>query len=515
MARAAATPDDPLTIEPDETVMTFAGFRAAAERAAAGLAAMGVAADTRVSWQLPNGRAALVLSAALARLGAVQNPIIPIYREREVGFVARQTGAGLLVVPSVWRGFDYRAMAETVAATTENCEVLVCDGDGDLPEGDPAELAPFEAPIGADGRLPVRWIYYTSGTTADPKGAMHGDDSVIAAARHVWESLELSADDVWPLAFPFTHIGGISLLIATLVCGPPLLMVESFDPEADIRFFREHGLTLAGSGTPFFIAYLAEQRKTPDSPLFPRLRAAIGGGAPKPAGLHMEVKNEMGGVGIISSYGLTECPIVTYARLDDPDDKLAATEGRIMEDTAWKLIGGELLLKGPTLCRGYLDEALNETAFDDEGFFFTGDLAEVDGEGFVTIVGRKKDVIIRKGENISAKEVEDVLFSHPGVTDVAVVGLPDPVSGERCCAVVVPRPGQSFGFATMVEHCKKAGLMNQKIPEQLEIVDELPRNPAGKVLKQQLREVYGDGDGGDPQHPPTAGIRTTTPGSLR
>lgn len=488
-ARAEATPDAPLTIEPDGTVMTFAGFRDAAERAAAGLAAMGVAADTRVSWQLPNGRASLILSAALARLGAVQNPIIPIYREREVGFVVRQTGARLLVVPSVWRGFDYPAMAETVVAATDDCDVLVCDGD--LPEGDPSTLAPFEAPLDDDRRLPVRWIYYTSGTTADPKGAMHSDDSVIAAARHIWENLELRADDVWPLAFPFTHIGGISLLIATLVCGTPMLMVESFNPEADTRFFREHGLTLAGSGTPFFIAFLAEQRKTPDQPIFPKMRAAIGGGAPKPAGLHMEVKNEMGGVGIISSYGLTECPIVTYCFLDDPDEKLAATEGRILDDTDWKLIDGELLLKGPTLCRGYLDEALNEAGFDDEGFFFTGDLAEIDDEGFVTIVGRKKDVIIRKGENISAKEVEDVLFSHPHVSDVAVIGLPDAVSGERCCAVVAPMAGQPFGFVEMVEHCKEVGLMNQKIPEQLEIVDELPRNPVGKVLKQQLRETYG------------------------
>ncbi len=488
-ARAAATPDAALTIEPDGTVMTFAGFRDAAERAAAGLADLGVGPDTQVSWQLPNGRAALVLSAALARLGAVQNPIIPIYREREVGFVVRQTGARLLVVPSVWRGFDYRTMADSVAATTDHCEVLVCDGE--LPEGDPSTLAPFEATEEDDGRLPVRWIYYTSGTTADPKGAMHGDDSIIAAARHVWESLELSADDVWPLAFPYTHIGGISLLIASLVCSTPLLMVESFNPETDIRFFREHGLTLAGSGTSFFIAYLAEQRKTPEEPIFPHLRAAIGGGAPKPSGMHKQVKDELGGVGIISSYGLTECPIVTYCFLDDPDDKLDRTEGRLLDDTSGKLIDGELLLKGPTLCRGYLDESLNEAAFDDDGYFFTGDLAEMDDEGFVTIVGRKKDVIIRKGENISAREVEDVLFSHPKVADVAVIGLPDAVSGERCCAVVAPKPGEVLGFAEMVEHCKQAGLMNQKIPEQLEIVEELPRNPAGKVLKQQLREQYG------------------------
>ncbi|MCY4036485.1 MAG: AMP-binding protein [bacterium] len=488
-ARASATPHNPLTVEPDGTVMTFAGFRDAAERVAAGLAAMGIAAGTPVSWQLPNSRAALILSAALARLGAVQNPIIPIYREREVGFVVRQTRARLLVVPSAWKGFDYLSMAEKAAAATDSCEVLVCDGD--LPEGDPAALAPFEAPLDDEGRLPVRWIYYTSGTTADPKGAKHGDDSVIAAARHMWERLGLRSDDVGPLAFPYTHIGGIGLLLATLVCGARMLMVESFDPQAHTRFFREQGLTLAGAGTAFHIAFLAEQRKNPEVPVFPKMRAAIGGGAPKPAGLHMEVKTEMGGVGIISSYGLTECPIVTYCTLDDPDDKLAATEGRFLDDTAHKVIDGELLLRGPTLCRGYLDESLNGAAFDDEGFFFTGDLVEVDDEGFVTIVGRKKDVIIRKGENISAKEVEDVLFSHPKVGDVAVIGLADAVSGERCCAVVAPGAGQGFGFAEMVEHCKEAGLMNQKIPEQLEIVDELPRNPAGKVLKQQLREAYG------------------------
>ena len=151
-ARATATPDSPLTIEHDGTVMTFAGFRDSAERAAAGLAALGITADTRVSWQLPNGRASLILSAALARLGAVQNPIIPIYREREVGFVVRQTGARLLVVPSVWRGFDYQAMANTVVATTEDCDVLVCDGD--LPEGDPATLAPVRGAFGRRGTAP-------------------------------------------------------------------------------------------------------------------------------------------------------------------------------------------------------------------------------------------------------------------------------------------------------------------------------------------------------------------------
>ena len=154
---------------------------------------------------------------------------------------------------------------------------------------------------------------------------------------------------------------------------------------------------------------------------------------------------------------------------------------------------GELRHKGPQLCKGYVDSSLDADAFDDEGYFRSGDLGIVDAEGFVTITGRLKDVIIRKGENIPAKEVEDLLYTHPKVRDVAVIGLPDPALGERCCAVVVNEGGDALAFDDMVAFLKDAQLMVQKIPEQLEFVDELPRNPAGKVLKNDLRERYSPG----------------------
>jgi acyl-CoA synthetase (AMP-forming)/AMP-acid ligase II len=214
------------------------------------------------------------------------------------------------------------------------------------------------------------------------------------------------------------------------------------------------------------------------------------------------MKNEVGGVGIVSGYGLTEAPILTMASVDDADDKLADTEGQASPGVDLKVVTidgkvagpaeeGEIRAKGPQVCRGYLDSSLDAEAFDEEGFFRTGDLGFVDAEGYVVITGRLKDVIIRKGENISAKEVEDLLYTHDKIADVAVIGLPDPSLGERCCAVVALQDaGNPLEFNEMVDFLKDKGLMMQKIPEQLETVDVIPRNPSGKIVKHVLRDQY-------------------------
>jgi acyl-CoA synthetase (AMP-forming)/AMP-acid ligase II len=206
-------------------------------------------------------------------------------------------------------------------------------------------------------------------------------------------------------------------------------------------------------------------------------------------------------VGIVSGYGLTEAPIVVMATTEDPDEKLADTEGRPTPGVELIVVGldgmragpgqeGEIRLKGPQVIGGYLDAALDADAFDADGYFRSGDLGVVDGDGYVTITGRLKDVIIRHGENISAKEVEDLLYTHPAVTDVAVIGLPDPKTGERACAVVAVKDGQAFTFDDMVSYLKANHLRVQSIPERLELVDVVPRNPAGKILKHTLRETY-------------------------
>jgi acyl-CoA synthetase (AMP-forming)/AMP-acid ligase II len=434
--------------------------------------------------------------------------MLPIYREREVGFITHQTGANLLIVPSVWRGFDFEAMARSIASDTPGLEVLVCDKN--LPDGDPSTLGP-PAPGGADPFLPGvptdgpwRWVFYTSGTTADPKGARHTDKTVGASAYAMDLVLEMTPEDRNAMVFPFTHIGGIGWLFAGLMGGYKHVLVESFVPATTIPVLRRERVTIAGAGTAFHLAYLTAQRDEPNDRIFPEVRAYVGGGAAKPPALHYEVKEELGGVGIVSGYGLTEVPILAMAGIHDDDQKLADTEGRASIGVDVKVVTldgkparpgeeGEIRAKGPNLMLGYVDSSLDAAAFDEEGYFRSGDLGNLDEDGFISITGRLKDVIIRKGENISAKEVEDLLFTSPQVADAAVIGLPDPRSGERACALIVPAdPEHPPTLPELFEFLKGEGLMVQKIPEQLEILDVLPRNPTGKVLKHELRKQYSD-----------------------
>ncbi len=500
-ARAAATPDAVMLIDQEGTEVTFAQYKDQAERAAAGFHDLGVREGDIVSWQLPTWPETIVLVAALARIGASQNPMLHIYREREVGFVTAQVKPKLLVVPGVWRDFDYEAMARSIAASQPGLGVLVADHA--LPQGDPTGLPP--APAGTDdpADAPIRFYYYTSGTTADPKGAQHTDMTIDAAARGMCDQLEVTEADRIGCVFPFTHIAGAVYVVSALRYGCTMIVVEAFDAQTTPPLLAEHGVTLAGAGTPFHMAYLAYQRANPDSaPLFPDTRAYIGGGAPKPPQLHHDIKNEMGGVGIVSGYGMTEAPIVTMASVHAADEELANTEGEPVEGVDMRLVRldgslaavgdeGEIRLKAPMLMRGYTDPELDKAAFDENGYFKTGDLGRFTEAGNLMITGRVKDIIIRNMENISAKEVEDLLFSHPGVADAAVVGLPDDRTGERVCAVVVPQdPSSPPTLASLLAWTVEKGLAKQKTPEQLEIVDTLPRNPTGKVLKFELRDRY-------------------------
>jgi acyl-CoA synthetase (AMP-forming)/AMP-acid ligase II len=499
-ARAAATPDALCAVDERDARLSFGELHARAERVAAALAQRGVGPDVRVSWQLPTWIESFVLVAALARLGAVQNPLLPIYREREIGFIVRQVRPRLLVVPCMFRGFDHAALAERVLAGLARdgalgCEILVCDRA--LPEADPAALPDF---VPARGE-PVRWIFYTSGTTADPKGAQHSDETIAAGARGVAERFELGPGDRYPVVFPFTHIGGIGMLVVQLLTGAGAILVEQYDEEATPPFLAQHDVTIAAGGTPLVMRYLQYQRRHPGSRVFPRLRCAMGGAAPKPPLLHREVKAELGGAGVVSVYGLTEAPFVVLSSPRDPDDALAQSEGRAAGGAELRIVAadgracgpgeeGEIRVRGPQIFRGYLDGKLDGPAFDTDGYFRTGDLGSLDARGFLRVTGRLKEIIIRNGENISAKEIEDLLYAHPKIADAAVIGLPDDRTGERCCAVVVPAAGAALDLAEIVRHCEAAGLARQKLPAQLELVAALPRNASGKVLKHELTRSF-------------------------
>lgn len=498
--RAELTPDRPFLSDETGRTLTFGQYRRLAEEAAAGLFDLGVRPEHVVSWQLPSTLEASVLMAALCRLGVRQNPIIPILRRTEVGHITRQVDSNWLIVPGTYRNFDFVEMArEAVADGCTIVDVNEYAGDPELrlPRADASALPPVTDP-GHD----VRWYYYSSGTTASPKGAKHTDTSVMASSNAQMDYVGLTGDDLFPVPFPVTHIGGIMLLTAYLRVGAQLLFIETFDPVASPLLMAERGATILGSAAPFFQAYLGAQRRHGDEPLFTQLRQLQAGGAPITSELNAECVRVFG-TPIINQWGLTEFPAATSLAPDDPPEKFEGTVGRMAPGCEVKTVDfdgtvaapgseGELWVRGPQRCTGYVDESLDAEAFDRDGYFRTGDIGVVDADGFVRITGRLKDIIIRNAENLSAQEMEDVLSEHPAVADVAVIGLPDERTGERACAMIVLAEGRdSLTLAELAEHCIAKGLAKQKIPEQLEIVSELPRNPMGKVLKHVLRRQVG------------------------
>jgi len=504
--RAELTPDALFAVDEDRRTLTFGGLLDAVERAAAGLAERGVRAGDVVSWQLPNRLETIVFCLALCRLGTVQNPLVMMLRDRELRFICTQAGSRWLAVPGQFRGVDHQAMGRGVAGANPGLELLVLPGalPGALPDGDPAGLppAPEEADSGA-----LRWLFYTSGTTSDPKGAKHTDRGLIAASDTFCRNLRVIAADTTATLLPLAHVGGIAHILSALRSGSSMILSAVFDPVTTTDLLTEQRVTLVGSGLPFIRAYLARQRAQPGRRLFPQARAVLAGGSARPAALHEQVKRELGGVGIVSGYGMTECPYLTWGSPDDSDEDHARAEGRpapggqvvvVRADGTRAAPGeeGELRVRGPALMLGYVDASLDAAAFDEDGYFRSGDLGTVDERGTVTVTGRIKDIIIRKMENISAREVEELLAEHAGVADVAVIGLPDDQTGERACAVVVPAdPADPPTLAQLTAHLGQRGLSIRKFPEQLELVDVLPRNAMGKIVKRELTRRYGGGAG--------------------
>ncbi|MFI5619522.1 class I adenylate-forming enzyme family protein [Streptomyces sp. NPDC051567] len=494
--RAALTPDATALIEAAEDPaadrrLTFGGLRDRSERVAAGLYDRGVRPGTVVAWQLPTRIGTVLLSVALARLGAVQSPLIPSCRDRETGFALRRSRAEFFAVPGVWRGFDHTAMARRLGARG------VFEAYGTLPDGDPAVLPPPPA-NGTD----VRWIYWTSGTTSDPKGVLHTDRSLIAGGSCLTGALRPGPDDIGSMAFPFAHIGGPDYTVMLLLAGFPAVLFERFALPGSLDGYRRHGVTVAGGSTAFYSLFLAEQRKDPGVPLLPALRLMAGGGAPKPPELYHAVVRELG-CRLAHGYGMTEVPMITMGDPDDTDEHLATTEGRPPAAMSVRITGpdgvplppgtdGEVRLRGEAVCQGYLGQDPADGVFDQDGYLITGDLGRLTPDGHLVLTGRAKDVIIRKGENISAREVEELLQGLPGLADVAVIGLPDPERGERVCAVAEQPPGApALTLPEVTAYLRARGLATHKLPEQLELVEALPRGDTlRKVLKYKLRERY-------------------------
>ncbi len=463
--------------------LTTSQFRDAAESVAAGVLALGIGPGSVLSWQLPTTLESAVMLGACARLGVVQNPIIPMLRHAEVGHIAAQIGTELLIIPSRWRGFDHEAMAHDLGLHSWSADY----------EAPISLTSPLRLPTGDVSRLPdppatnddCRWIYFSSGTTAAPKGVRHTDISAIASGASLSERLGFGPDDVYPIAWPFTHIGGIAMLVTALRTGVRLVLFDVFDPATTADRMATHGPTMLGSAVPFFRAFLDAQRRSEPQSLFPHVRGCVGGGAPIPGEVNQELIETFAVAGVVGAYGLTEFPNCTCEWFDGPD--VGRDVGPAGPGVEARVVDGELQLRGTQCFLGYVDESLNDAAFTDDGWFRTGDLAEIGDDARIRIVGRLKDVVIRNAENISATEVEEAVLFHDAIADVAVIGLPDPKTGERVCAAVVLEPGASIDVPTLANHCISLGLAKYKCPEQIVVIDAIHRNPMGKIQKDAVR----------------------------
>jgi cyclohexanecarboxylate-CoA ligase len=497
--RAELSGDRTVMLDTTGRRMSFAELAQRTEAVAAGLLAMGIGPGTKVTWQLPTRMESVVVSMALSRLGAVQNPVLHLYREREVGAVLRQSRPDFYLVPGVWKDRDYGAMARTLAAEIDPSPTVLEIGL-DLPTGEVSSL-----PAPPDSGDDIRWVYYTSGTTSEPKGAQHTDQTLMAGGRGLAAALDMSEDDIGSIAFPYSHIAGPDYMLMMLAAGFGAVLVESFVPADAVAAYRELGVTMCGGGTAFYQMFLNEQRKSPGDKIIPTLRIMSGGGAAMPPQTFYDVQREMG-VKVVHGYGMTEVPMMAMGSPHDTDEQLANTDGKpvvgaeiriVKDDETVAAPGeiGEVRLRGPIVFKGYTDAEATKAAFDADGWFRTGDLGMLREDGHLRLTGRLKDVIIRKGENISARELEDVLFTHPKVSEVAVIGVPDEERGEMVVAVVESTaPGDDLTFEELVTWCTDAGLMRQKIPERLEVVERMPRNETlNKVLKFKLREQFGAG----------------------
>jgi acyl-CoA synthetase (AMP-forming)/AMP-acid ligase II len=454
-----------------------------ARRVAGGLRANGIGAGDVVAFQLPNWAEAAAVFWGVSLLGAVLVPIVHFYGPKEVGYVLRQSGARALVTTTRFGHVDYLANLAELRPSLPALDLVAIVGERSFDElvSGPA----VDAPAAVDPDAPAL-IAYTSGTTADPKGVVHTHRSLVAEVHQLGD-IQPAADGRPSLVgAPVGHaIGMLAGLLLPVYRGQAIHLTDVWDPAAVLDAMVEADLT-AGNGATFFLLSLL------DAPSFgpehlERMTHIGLGGASVPAAVADRAASL--GISIARSFGSTEHPSTTGATHDLPEEKRSHTDGRPLAGVEVRIADdGEILSRGPDLFAGYTDPALTAEAVDADGWYATGDVGVLDEDGWLTITDRKKDIIIRGGENISAAEVEGLLAGMPDVAEVAVVAAPDLRLGEHACAFVRVRPGGSAPTLDDVRrHLDGAGLTRQKWPEEVVAVDDLPRTPSGKVKKHELR----------------------------
>ncbi|HAU57037.1 MAG TPA: cyclohexanecarboxylate-CoA ligase [Comamonadaceae bacterium] len=485
---------------------TYRELARMADRIAVGLSRLGVGKNDIVACQLPNWWQFTLTYLACSRIGAVMNPLMHIFRERELSFMLQHGEAKVMIVPKTFRGFDFEKMVTDLQPSLPHLKhVVAVGGQGansfeallSNPSWEEASDAPQILTRHRPGPDDVTQLIYTSGTTGEPKGVMHSANTVMANIIPYAQRLRLDAEDVVLMASPMAHQTGFMYgLMMPILLKASVVLQDIWEPKKAIELIRTEGVTFTMASTPFLTDLAKTVTETGQG--VPTLRTFLCAGAPIPGPLVEQARAALGAK-IVSAWGMTENGAVTLTKLDDDDERSFSTDGCPLPGVEVQVVDGDdktlpvgetgrLMLRSCSNFGGYLHRPhLNATDADD--WFDTGDLARIDARGYIRITGRSKDVIIRGGENIPVVEIESLLYRHPAVAMAAIVAYPDERLGERACAVVVPKPGQSIDLPTVVEYLKAQKVALQYIPERLVVMDAMPATPSGKIQKFKLRDL--------------------------
>jgi len=487
------------------TTLSFRQLKLLSERLGAGLAALGVDKGDVVSYQLPNWWQFVALYLASVRIGAIANPLMPIFRERELLHMLGLAEAKVLVIPQSFRKFEYSSMVAGIRNKLPALKHVLTIGGEDEFSFENFAARQWEDEIDSkrlfasrrQGPNEVTKILFTSGTTGESKGVMHTANTLFGNLVEFTKRLELGVDDVTLMASPLAHqIGFIYGMLQSIMTKSKLVLMDIWNGEEAARLIQDEGVTFTMGATPF----LADLTDLPtlDNYDISSLRMFVCGGAPISEALAKRATKRLGRP-IVSAWGMTECGAVTTTKLRDAGDKVFESDGcafpgaeiQVFDANGVACFGseGELKVRGASNFVGYLKRP-NLFSVDANGWLDTGDLARMDSEGYVRITGRSKDIIVRNGENIPVIEVESLLYHHPSIQDVAVVAMPDAKVGERACAfITLKSEAPALTLAEVTTFLAEHRIAKQYYPERLEIVDTLPRTPSGKIQKFKLREM--------------------------
>jgi long-chain acyl-CoA synthetase len=490
--RAASTPDKPfLFSESDGRQFTYAELDAAVNRAAAMLAAHGMTKGDVVSLLMPNSAEYIIAYFACWKLGALAGPVNSLLKEHEIEFVMNNSEAKAILVHS-----EFRERLDNIRSELPHLRSVIEFDDEARATREFGDAALPAVDIGKDEDA---IIIYTSGTTGKPKGCLLTHCNVVANARQISQWLNFTGNDRLLTVMPLFHMNAVSVTtMSTLYAGGSTVISPKFSASQFWKIISDYQVTSFGSvATMLSILLNTYPDGVPEGLKTDQLRFAMCGSAPVPAEV-MKKFEETFNCPVVEGYGLSES--TCRSTFNPPDERRRpgscglpiGNEMKVFDDTDAEVPDGELgeiVLRGENILKGYFKSPeATETAFRN-GWFHTGDIGYCDKDGFFYIVDRKSDLIIRGGENIYPREIDEVLYQHPAVAAAATIGIPDPLYGEEVVAFVVLKDGLEASEEGLISYCIDR-LADYKCPKSIRIVAEIPKGPTGKLLKRELARIY-------------------------